>query len=683
MIRRLRTLAFALAVAALVATGALAQSFTFIHISDTHITGSGNNVKNLTAIAAEVNAMQPQPAFALVTGDQTETGLTRDWERYAEVIKAFRMPIYNVAGNHETKWSHWGEFGLHKFLNQEPRYSFTQGGVHFVAMDSTVWLQHHGLIDKSELTWLAGDLAKAGLNTPSVLFYHHCPGFIRNEPELLRAIRPYNVRLILVGHGHNFKTWKRNGLLFQECKGAMNNEGGYRILEVSDTQIRSLTKLVGKSATIDATIPLAKSLNPVNLTWPRFDEKVEGSLHISARVSGGVPGRTVEYAIDDKASPMTTKANGVYDADAKVDGTPGWHTISVKATDPDGTEWSDSVPVRVDGASREAWRVRVSGGVQRGIRAVGDRLYFGTLGGDAYCLDARTGGQIWRLSVGSDVISEVAVQGSLACFGTTDGRVFGVDSATGKRKWEFPTGGPILGSPAIGDGQVLIGSGEPAYYAIDAVSGKRRWRFAMDRATQVVPIQLNDAVLFGAWDKNFYALDSKTGNERWKTPIGVSFYYSTANSDPATNGERIVVNVTPYKPQDHDIYCLDAKTGQILWSRRNPGKSDCGFNSPCANGDRFYTLSGNGEVFCMSFADGKEIWRGNAGISIVSGKPAFADGKLYVTGLRGNIACLDAANGKALWSYSTGEGYLFGGETVWRDLVIVPSTGGTVTAIRR
>jgi len=683
MTRILRLFTFLSILIMLAAACASAAPFTFIHISDTHITGSVNPARNLEAIVAEVNAMNPQPAFVLMTGDETETGLPRDWERYSGIISKFKMPVYNVAGNHETKWSHWGKFALHKVLNQEDHYSFSYGGVHFVAMDSTIWLQHHGTLDQNELTWLKKDLDKAGRNTPTILFYHHCPGFIPDEPELLRAIRPYNVPLILVGHGHRFRTWKRNGTIFQMVKGAMNDVGGYRILEVNESTIRSITKSVGSEPKPDIEIPLHAPANPITLLSPRANQTTEGDVHIRAMVGPAVQGRMFECSIDADSRPVTPDADGICDTTIKFEGTPGWHTVTVTAKDTDGMEWSDSALVRLNGKSREVWHAHVSGGVERGIRAAGDRLYFGTLGGDVYCLDARTGKEIWRRSLGSDVVSEVVVKGDYAYLGTTDGRIVGLDARTGEQKWEYLTGGPILASPAVIDGEILIGSGEPAYYALAAASGKLRWKYPMDRETQVVPVVLNGAVLFGAWDKNFYALDIKNGKERWKTPIGISFYFSTANSDPITDGERVIANVTPYKPEDADIYCLNARNGHILWSRRNPGKSDCGFNSPCIDGDRFYTVAGNGDVYCMSVADGKEIWHGSVGTLVVSGKPVAADGKVFISGLHGDVTCLDAGTGKSLWAYSTGEGYLFGGETVWQDLLIVPSMDGTVTALRR
>jgi outer membrane protein assembly factor BamB len=680
MITRFRTLAVALALVVMAIGGAAAESFTFVHVTDTHITGSTNPVRNLKAIAAELNAMNPKPAFVVVTGDLTEAGLPIQWERYAEILKDFTMPVYNVVGNHEMKWSHLGTFGLHKYLNQEQQYSFDHGGVHFVAMNSAVWLQHHGLIDKSELAWLRNDLEKAGRSTPSVLFYHHCPGFIPNEPELLRTIRPYNVRLILVGHGHRFHTWKRNGLEFLEGVASMNSEGGYRICEVTDTQMRTFTKFVGKPKAADEAVSLTRALNPVSLKRPLFGERIEGPFEIRATVG---PGRSCEYAIDGDAKPMTPDANGICTATVNFGGDPGWHTVSVTAKDPDGMGWTDSVPVRINGAEREAWRVQVPGGVERDVRVVDDRLYFGTLGGDAYCLDAPTGNQIWRYSAGSDIVSGVAADGSLACFGTIDGRVIGLDANNGTRRWEFAAGGPVIGSPAISDGRVLVGSGEPAFYAIDAASGKQVWKYPMDRATQVAPVVADGKVLFGAWDKVFYALDVKTGKPAWQTPIGASWYFSTASSDPATSGSRIVANATPYKPADADVYCLDTATGKIAWSRHNPGKSDCGFNSPCVDGDKCYSVDDGGAVYCMSMADGKDLWHASANIMTIGCKPVVSHDSLYINGLHGNVACIGTDDRKLLWSYSTGDGYLFGGEAIWKDLVIVPSCDGTVTAIRQ
>ena len=667
---------------ALLLLAAFAQAFTFVQISDTHITGAGSHEDNLSAIIGEINAMNPPPAFVVYTGDMTETGRPPDIEKYQEITKALKMPVYSVLGNHETKWTNLGKETMRVFFDRDPYYSFDYEGMHFVAMDSSMWQQHHGLLDRSQLTWLKQDLDKAGRQTPSALFYHHCPGFIPNEAELLQTIEPYNVRLILVGHGHNFKTWRRNGLLFQECKGGMNNQGGYRILDVSDGEIRSYTKLVGKDKALDAVIPLTNARNPVTLYSPQTGKWIEGKVQIRASVMPG-EGRKLEYAIDGDWKPLPAMTSAVYGVAADLEGTPGWHLISVRATHPDGMEWQENAWVRINGKTREAWRVNTSGGVQRAVAVFGDRVYFGTLGGDVYCLETATGKEVWRHSLDSDVISGVAVDGSRVYLGTADGRIIGLDALTGEERWGFQTGGPIQGAPLVGDGRIFVGSGESAFYALDAKTGDLAWKYPMDRFTQVQPLLLDGVIYFGAWDKYFYALNASDGSLKWKTLIGINFFYSTASSDPVTDGKSIAANVTRYKPEDPDIYCLDANNGDVIWKIRQPENSDCGFNSPCLIGDKVYSLAGNGIVLCMRMKDGSEIWRKSIGFSLLGGRAVTVDGKLYIPGLRGNVACMDAKSGEKLWTYSLGSGYLFGSAAVWEDLVIVPSCEGNVTALRR
>lgn len=131
-----------------------AADFTFAVMSDMHIKGDGAFAKNLTAIAGEVNAANP--AFVLTTGDQTELGYSDDYELYRKLTAPLKMPAYNVAGNHETKWSNWGKAGIREFFGQAPYYSFDYDGIHFVGLDSTMWLEHHGFIDRSQLDWLKG-----------------------------------------------------------------------------------------------------------------------------------------------------------------------------------------------------------------------------------------------------------------------------------------------------------------------------------------------------------------------------------------------------------------------------------------------------------------------------------------------------------------------------------------------
>ncbi len=671
------------------------QPFTFIHITDVHVNSAGKNTDLLKNIAEEVKAMNPKPELAVCTGDLVEIGFESEFMNYKTAMETFGMPVYNVPGNHETKWSDYGKLGPKRFLGQPPYYSFDHKGIHFVAMDSTLWLEHYGILDQSELAWLKKDLDKAGKSTPSVLFYHHMPGFIPNEAELLRVIRPYNVKLILVGHGHNFKTWKKNGVLFQEGKGVMNNPGGYRILEVTPTEIKSFTVVTGSGEKKpDGVVSLAPIPNPVTLVRPRTGESINGQVSIQATVKS--PMEKVEYAIDGDYQPTTPDAKGLCDVKADFSGFPGWHTVSIKATDKDGMEWTDTASVRIGPPvppsphppvaffPQEVWHRSVSGAIERPIRAAGDRLYLGTLGGDIYCLDAKTGKDIWKHNVGSDSISQPAVGDGFVYVSCVGGDIIALYKKTGKQAWKYHTDGPVVGSPTLGEGKVFCGTGDRGFCALDAKTGSLLWRYPLKHMCQVVPLYMNGVIYFGAWDGMFHAVDAKTGKDVWTYKTGDTLYWSPSNSDPATDGKSIVVTAYQGEGNVPDVFCFDVKTGALVWKRKNPGEKALAiFNSPYVVGDKFFLPDTGGGLYCMQMADGKEVWRTTIGQTCYDNWPVVSGGKLYVCGLRGNIVRFEAATGKKEWTYSTGNGYLLAAPTVWKDLVIVPSMDGTVTAVHR
>lgn len=661
-----------------------AEQFTFIHMADTHINPGAESGKNLKAMVAEVSAMTPSPAFVLVSGDLTEMGFAEEYAKYRSIMSGLKMPVYNAMGNHEMKWSDWGKAGVRQFMQQAPYYSFDKGGIHFVALDTTMWLEHNGFIDQSQMNWLRKDLDKAGRNCPMVLFCHHGPGFLPNELEILKFLRPYNVRYILVGHGHTFNTYKRNGILFQMTQSALPDKGAYRILEVSDGEIRSFRKCVGQDRTEDGVISLSHETNPVTLTQPSDGAKMGNSVHIRARVmSSQVKITKVEYGIGEDYHECTPAPDGMIDVTIPWTGTPGWQTVSIRATDSTGMPWYDSAKVRLGGESHEVWRMRATGAIQRAATVAGDRIYFGAWGGDVYCLDARTGRTIWRASLGSDVISEVAVAGPRVYLGCGDGRIVALKEGNGRKLWEYKTAGPIQASPVVADGKVFLGSGDHNMYALDAVTGRLCWKYDTTHLIQAKPIYLNGGLFFGSWDRNFYALNASDGTLRWKTHIGELIYFSPANSNPATDGSRIIVTAQAWHAGEPDMFCLDVKTGEILWKLRDPGgKGQVCFCNPMIRDGRFVVSALSGGVLCLNVADGSKVWQAETGQEGYENSPIFSGSHVLFSGLQGTVFCFDAAMGKSLWKYSTGDGYLFPTPSVWRNLVIAPSTDGTVTALR-
>lgn len=682
------------------AQGNPSEPFTFLHITDTHITGAGKFGANLSAIAAEANAMTTPSAFVLASGDLTEMGFAAEYAKYQDLAAAFRMPVHNAMGNHEAKWSDWAKAGTSRFLKQPPWYSFTHGGVRFIALDSSIWLEHHGLLGITQLAWLCEELRQGDM--PTVLFYHHCPGFLGDEDQLVRILANHNVRLVLVGHGHGFRTWKRDGIVFQMTKAGMGGKGAYRILEVADGCIRSLTKEVGKDAVLDTTVSLSRPGRPlVHIDEPSDDSVVTGS-EVRIRASVADTPTTLGplvYWIDGTSGTLKRTGDSA-EAVCPLPRRPGRHTLRLTSTAVDGSEWTDSRTFRTDPEQREAWRRPVStleGAVQRPIAVQGDRAYLGCWGGAVECLARASGGIIWHANAGADVICRPAVSATgNAYVSTTDGRVLAFNDA-GKTMWEcrpelgaFDSGtsvqlAPLQSSPVLAAGLVLVG-GDRAFYAVDQLTGKLRWKFPVGAMIQSRPVTVDNdnAVAFGAWDQTFYCVGVRDGALRWKTHIGELVYFSPANSDPAASGTRIVVCATPWKKPDPDIFCLDAANGNIVWKRRNPGeKSQCGFCSPCISEGKVYVNSLDGMLYCLALENGQEIWRAATGEEAYDNSPVVAGNRAYVGSVSGSVFCFAADTGAPLWEYAVSPSYLFASPAVAGDLLICPGMDGNVTALRR
>ncbi len=66
------------------------------------------------------------------------------------------------------------------------------------------------------------------------------------------------------------------------------------------------------------------------------------------------------------------------------------------------------------------------------------------------------------------VTSSPAVFEDAVYFGSVDGNVYSVDARTGTLRWRVRTGGPVTSSPAIADGVIYIGSTDRHVYALVA-----------------------------------------------------------------------------------------------------------------------------------------------------------------------------------------------------------------------
>lgn len=218
-----------------------AQSFTFAHISDSHIQQieGAKFVRNwdrgLIRAVAEANLLSPKPDFVVFGGDLGQLGKKEELDHGAEILADLKYDLHCVLGEHDyylDLGKYWSKlFGPHY-------HSWDHKGVHFIVLNSILtydewthdrWptatqrmLEMAGLdnpngspfmVGEKQRKWLAKDLKKVKKETPIVVF-SHSPlqkiykgwNFWTEDAEEVQALlSPFDSVNVIYGHVHQIQ----------------------------------------------------------------------------------------------------------------------------------------------------------------------------------------------------------------------------------------------------------------------------------------------------------------------------------------------------------------------------------------------------------------------------------------------------------------------------------------------
>jgi 3',5'-cyclic AMP phosphodiesterase CpdA len=206
----------------------------FVQLSDTHVVARGerycfgliDSAQYLLDAIAAVNALEPQPAFVVVTGDLCHHGSRAEYANFVQLFASLRAPYFVIPGNHDNVErlcevlppATFGGAGRAAFA-----YALDCGGVRLLALDSTVRRSIGGGFDGARLDWLASTLAQEP-DRPTVIALHQ-PSF-RTRLHYLDVL-PYpgavrfhaivrenpQVALVIGGHIHCVRAARMNETL--------------------------------------------------------------------------------------------------------------------------------------------------------------------------------------------------------------------------------------------------------------------------------------------------------------------------------------------------------------------------------------------------------------------------------------------------------------------------------------
>ena len=685
------------------------EPFTFLHITDTHQTANGST-EPLRRLVEEATRMEPRPAFVIATGDLTETGRPEEYRRFKEAIsglEAAGIGFYAVPGSHDIRWCPEGKEAFAREFGKLYQ-SFDYAGAHFILLDSTVYLQRWGHLDKQELDWLAKDLKRVRPETPVFLFLHHSIGrdtpsqrLIDNEFDLLPPLRDRNVLAIFTGHGHEDLTWKTNGVTTVMARGLA--QGSYHRVTVTPALVtieRVVKEQPGKPIKV-ATLPVSRGAKPSVLRagWDDPDvpflERRRPAATLDPRAVADNPDKEkAEYRLDDGPwKPMTKDARDIWRDQFYTRNLPvGVHSADIRLTTSNNVTYQDELIFEtergLDQPEARKWAVNLDGAIQSSPLLLPDTLYVSALDGKVYALELQKGKKRWTFGTKGPILASPVTERNTLYIGSTDHAFYALDLANGKQRWKFDTDSPIFATAAVAQGVVCFG-GNGKIYGLDAETGQPRWTQPTGSFFQSQAATDGDRFYLGGWDNTLYALDARTGQPKWTAKMGranggrgdLSFYASPAIASPCVSGGRVYV-----VSNDGVLHALDARTGQEAWTARAPADGDEFASTPVVVGLTLYIAGQgeNGDVYALDTANGKVRWRRSTGQTILDSAPKVApDGKsLAIMGMRGKVSVLDTANGRPLWGYELGPGNIFSTPEYDGDIVYTVTMANDVQALK-
>lgn len=193
-----------------------------VQLTDTHVVPRGERHFGIDTAAyladaiAAANALDPQPAYAVVTGDLVDRGTRAEYEHFREIMTSLRCPYYVIPGNHDDRER------LREVLAPETyghsrhptiRYAIDRGGLRFIGLDANRSRPAPGArLDAETLAWLDETLASEP-QRPTIVGVHQPPfrtglhyldvfGF-RGRSALRSLVeRHRNVGRVISGHVH-------------------------------------------------------------------------------------------------------------------------------------------------------------------------------------------------------------------------------------------------------------------------------------------------------------------------------------------------------------------------------------------------------------------------------------------------------------------------------------------------
>jgi outer membrane protein assembly factor BamB len=122
---------------------------------------------------------------------------------------------------------------------------------------------------------------------------------------------------------------------------------------------------------------------------------------------------------------------------------------------------------------KELSAIPLEGQAAGAVAVDGDRLFVGTMNGDALGIDWKKPEVFWRYKAGQAFFASTCLTPKHVVLGSRDKKIHAIDRLTGKNAWTFETRGKVDGSAVLAGTRIHVASLDGNLYLLDADKGKQ------------------------------------------------------------------------------------------------------------------------------------------------------------------------------------------------------------------
>ena len=266
----------------------------------------------------------------------------------------------------------------------------------------------------------------------------------------------------------------------------------------------------------------------------------------------------------------------------------------------------------------------------------------------------------WRSSIGDGstrdgrIVAQPVASGDRIFTMDAEATIRAFDRKSGDRLWEYDAtpedaGRAFGGGIAADAGRVFIATGFAEVIAVDAGSGKEIWRQSIVAPARSPPTVSDGRVFVVTVDNQTQVLASADGRNLWTHTGTPETAGLVGGASPAVEGDVVVV---PYS--SGEIFALRVENGRQLWSdnlaatRRTDSLSTLADirGRPVIDRGRVFAISHSGRMVAIDLRTGDRTWEQDIGGTET---PWVAGDYIYVISNEGELICLTRADGRIRW----------------------------------